>query len=133
MSGSFAGRRLALMANVFTVRRSSAPSGNILTRMLRRVVDGLVLEINTGGRPMNCGAMTVAQLCDHFAQRELSKDNSWRSHATKKIYQAYLIRWIRPHWQQFERAATSKRLYRTRAELPRLRSLLTENAHPVKH
>src|SRR6202051_486588 len=30
------------------------------------------------------------------------------------------------------RTATSKRLYRTRAELPRLRSLLTENAHPVK-
>src|ERR1700677_39106 len=23
------------------------------------------------------------------------------SHATKKIYQAYLSRWIRPHWQKY--------------------------------
>ena len=29
---------------------------------------------------------------------------SWRSHATKKIYQAYLTRWIRPHWQKYELA-----------------------------
>jgi integrase len=43
--------------------------------------------------------MTVAQLCDHFEQRELAKENTWRSHAIKKIYQAYLSRWIRPHWQ----------------------------------
>jgi len=67
-------------------------------------VVGLVSEIKTDARPMNCGAITVAQLCDHFVQRELSKDNSWRSHATKKIYQAYLTRWIRPHWQKLELA-----------------------------
>ena len=66
----------------------------------RRSVIGLVSELNTDGRPMKPGTMTVAQLCDHFAQRELSKENSWRSHATKKIYQAYLSRWIRPHWQK---------------------------------
>ena len=45
--------------------------------------------------------MTVAQLCDHFEQRELPKENTWRSHATKKIYKAYLTRWIRPHWQKY--------------------------------
>jgi hypothetical protein len=38
----------------------------------RRVVDGLGSEINTGARPMNSGAMTVAQLGDQFAQRELA-------------------------------------------------------------
>jgi integrase len=70
----------------------------------RRAVVALVSEINTGTRPMNSGALTVAQLCDHFAQRELAKDNSWRSHATKKIYEAYLTRWIRPHWQKYELA-----------------------------
>jgi len=67
----------------------------------RRLINGLVSEINTGARQMNSGAMTVAQLCDHFAQRELAKDNSWRSHATKKVYQAYLTRRIRPHWQKY--------------------------------
>jgi integrase len=67
----------------------------------RRSVVGLVSELNTDGRPTNSGTMTVAQLCDHFEQRELSKDHTWRSHATKKIYQAYLSRWTRPHWQKY--------------------------------
>src|SRR6266705_3131333 len=67
----------------------------------RRSVVGLLSELSTDGRPTNSGAMTVAQLCDHFEQRELPKENTWRSHATKKIYKAYLTRWIRPHWQKY--------------------------------
>jgi integrase len=70
----------------------------------RRSVVGLVSELNTDGRATNSGTMTVAQLCDHFEQRELAKENTWRSHATKKIYQAYLARWIRPHWQKYQLA-----------------------------
>ncbi len=70
----------------------------------RRSVVGLVSEINTDDRFVNSNAMTVGQLCDHFVQRELSKDNTWRSHATKKIYKAYLSRWIRPHWQEYKLA-----------------------------
>src|SRR3984893_7810885 len=56
----------------------------------RRSVVGLVLEINTDARATNSGAITVAQLCDHFEQRELARENTWRSHATKKVYKAYL-------------------------------------------
>src|ERR1700730_17645215 len=41
----------------------------------RRAVVGLVSEINTDARPTKSRAMTVAQLCDHFEQHELSKDN----------------------------------------------------------
>jgi integrase len=67
----------------------------------RRAVVGLVSEINNDGQSKNSAAMTVAQLCDHFEQRELAKENAWRSHATKKIYQAYLSRWIRPHWHKY--------------------------------
>jgi hypothetical protein len=59
-------------------------------------VAGLLSEINTDGRSTNSGAMTVAQLCDHFEQRELARENTWRSHATKIVYKAYLTRWIRP-------------------------------------
>jgi hypothetical protein len=70
----------------------------------RRSVVGLVSELNTDGRPTNSSTMTVAQLCDHFEQRELAKENSWRSHATKKIYKAYLTRWIRPHWKKYQLA-----------------------------
>jgi hypothetical protein len=71
----------------------------------RRAVVGLISEINTDGPLTNSNAITVGQLCDHLSQRELSKENTWRSHATKKIYQAYLSRWIRPHWQKYELAA----------------------------
>ena len=70
----------------------------------RRSVVGLVSEINTDGSAANPGPMTVAQLCDHFEQRELAKENTWRSHATKKVYKAYLSRWIRPRWQKHELA-----------------------------
>ena len=54
----------------------------------RRSVVGLVSELSADGRPTNSGVLTVAQLRDYFEQRELSKDNTWRSHATKKIYKA---------------------------------------------
>lgn len=49
-------------------------------------------------------SITIAQLCDHFEQRELAKENTWRSYATKKTYHAYLTRWILPHWRQHELA-----------------------------
>jgi integrase len=71
---------------------------------VRRAVVGLLSEINTDVRPTNPRAITIAQLCDHFEQRELSKENTWRSHATKKIYKAYLTRWVRPHWHKYELA-----------------------------
>ena len=66
----------------------------------RHAVAGLVTEINSNGRWMKRSLMTVAQLSDHFEQRELAGDNIWRSYATKKIYKAYLRRWIVPHWGQ---------------------------------
>jgi integrase len=71
---------------------------------VRRAVVGLLSEINTDVRSTNPRVMTIAQLCDHFEQRELSKENTWGSHATKKIYKAYLTRWVRPHWHKYELA-----------------------------
>ena len=71
---------------------------------VRRAVVGLLSEINTDVQSRNPPAMTIAQLCDHFEQRELGKENTWRSHATKKIYKAYLTRWVRPHWHKYELA-----------------------------
>ena len=71
---------------------------------VRRAVVGLLSEINADVRPTSPRAITIAQLCDHFEQRELSKENTWRSHATKRIYKAYLTRWVRPHWHKYELA-----------------------------
>jgi hypothetical protein len=49
-------------------------------------------ELNSEKARISSGSITVAQLCDHFEQRELTKDNTWRSYSTKKTYQAYLTR-----------------------------------------
>jgi integrase len=70
----------------------------------RYAVTVLLAEINSEKSRIRIPSITVAQLCDHFAQRELAKDSTWRSHATKKTYQAYLNRWVRPHWRQYELA-----------------------------
>jgi integrase len=67
----------------------------------RRAVVGLITEINTHHLLPSSRVLTVAELCDHFEQRELSEQNAWRSYATKRIYKAYLNRWIRPHWQRY--------------------------------
>jgi integrase len=68
----------------------------------RRAVVGLISEINSSDRRMHSDSMTVAQLCDHFEQRELTRDNTWRSYATKRSCHAYLKRWIVPHWGNHE-------------------------------
>lgn len=64
----------------------------------RKAVTGLLAEINSRDLRRGPLAMTVAEVCDHFDQRELTKDNNWRSYSTKKTYKAYLKRWIIPHW-----------------------------------
>src|SRR6202162_3886564 len=102
MSRSFAGLRPGLTGKRFYHKKIVGTVEQYPDEdAARRSVVGLVSELNADGRPTRSGVLTVAQLCDHFEQRELSKDNTWRSHATKKIYQAYLSRWIRPHWQKY--------------------------------
>jgi integrase len=64
----------------------------------RKAVTGLLAEINSDDLPRGPLPMTVAEVCDHFDQRELTKDNTWRSYSTKKTYKAYLKRWIIPEW-----------------------------------
>jgi integrase len=64
----------------------------------RRAVTGLLREINANVFQRCHLPMTIAEVCDHFVQRELTKDNSWRSYSTKKAYKACLNRWVIPHW-----------------------------------
>jgi len=64
----------------------------------------VLAELNSGKARISSSSITVAQLCDHFEQRELGKDNTWRGYSTKKTYQAYLTRWVLPHWQHYELA-----------------------------
>ncbi len=63
----------------------------------RQSVTVLLREINRHALQRCSLPMTVAEVCDHFVQRELTKDNIWRSYSTKRAYEAYLTRWIIPH------------------------------------
>jgi integrase len=49
-------------------------------------------------------AMTIAELCEHFQQRELSQSDAFRSHSTRRNYIFYLNKWIIPRWKNFELA-----------------------------
>src|ERR1700747_3349493 len=64
----------------------------------RKSVAGLLTEINTNGVKRCALPMTIAEVCDHSIQRELTNDNLWPSYSTKRAYKAYLKRWIVPHW-----------------------------------
>ena len=54
----------------------------------RAAIAVLLAELNSEKVRINSRSIRVAQLCDHFEQRELATDNTWRSYATKKTYQA---------------------------------------------
>jgi len=64
----------------------------------RKAVLGLLREISPNPLQRCSHQMTIAEVCDHFIQRELTRDNTWRSYSTKTAYKAYLKRWIIPHW-----------------------------------
>jgi len=64
----------------------------------RKAVTGLLREISANPLQRSSLPMTIAEVCDHFIQRELTSDNTWRSYSTKRAYRAYLKRWIIPHW-----------------------------------
>jgi integrase len=64
----------------------------------RKSVTGLLRELNANALQRCHLPMTIAEVCDHFIQRELTGDNLWRSYSTKRAYKAYMRRWIVPHW-----------------------------------
>src|SRR5256885_4639280 len=72
----------------------------------RKSVAGLLTEINTNGVKRCALPMTIAEVCDHFIQRELTNDNLWRSYSTKRAYKAYVKKWIVPHWGNARLAGT---------------------------
>jgi integrase len=90
----------------------SGPNGNRVHRRIvlgtaeqlrnlssaRQMTTGLVREINATDIRMVGTSETMAQLADHFQQRELGYSNGRISYSTKKAYQGYLGKWIVPRW-----------------------------------
>jgi hypothetical protein len=56
----------------------------------RQITAGLVQEINASDIRMTGKFMTLAQLADHFHQRELGRSNTRIAYSTKRTYQVYL-------------------------------------------
>jgi hypothetical protein len=93
----------------------SGPSGNRVHRRIvlgtaeqlrdmvsaRQMTAGLVQEINASDIRMTGKFMRLAQLADHFHQRELGRSNTRLSHSTKRAYQGYLGKWIVPRWGDY--------------------------------
>jgi integrase len=64
-----------------------------------KVIAGLRMDINSKDTRPNF--MTVAQLANHYQQRELTPDNSWKTYATSYAYEGYLRKWIVPRWGEY--------------------------------
>ena len=88
----------------------------------RKAVTGLLREISSNPLHRSSFPMTVAEVCDHFIQREPTQDNTWRSYSTKKAYKAYLKsdRWLQQaycHHQATEGSLYSRSKCRRRQRL----------------
>jgi integrase len=67
----------------------------------RQMTSGLMQEINATDIRMARMSLTMAQLSDHFQQRELGRSNERISYSTKKAYQGYLNKWVVPRWGDY--------------------------------
>jgi len=93
----------------------SGPSGNRTHRRIvlgtaeqlrdiasaRQMTSGLVQEINASDIRMTGKFMTLAQLADHFHQREVGRSNSRIAYSAKRVYQGYLGKWIVRRWGDY--------------------------------
>jgi len=55
-------------------------------------------EINSHAHRLRARLLTLAQLVDHYKQRELAPENERMTHSTKETYKGYLRKWIVPRW-----------------------------------
>ena len=85
------GRRIYRRIKVGTVRDFRTEVS------VRKGITGLIREINFGDVRVRATTMTVAELVEHYRQRELAADNTWKSYSTKRGYESYLKNWIVPH------------------------------------
>src|SRR6201982_675776 len=69
-------------------------------RAANQATVGLRREINSHDIRTKTTLMTVAELADHFRERELLDSNMRITYSTKKAYAGYLTKWIVPRWGQ---------------------------------
>ena len=55
----------------------------------RTGIVGLRLDINPDDARVKAATITVSELTDHYRQRELKSDTTWKTHSTKVTYEGY--------------------------------------------
>jgi integrase len=68
----------------------------------RHAVKGLPAKQRSSPLCLESAAMTMAELCFHFQQYELRRDDHWRSYSTRRNYLFCLKRWIIPRWGKYK-------------------------------
>ena len=70
-------------------------------------VSALRREINLNDPRLSLQPVTVSELVNHYRQRELATDHTWKTHSTKVTYQGYLNKWILPRWRNYALSAVN--------------------------
>ncbi len=81
--------RRIVIGSLDTLRDESAALKAIVA--LRR-------EININDARLRAKPLTLAELIDHYRQRELATENEWKTLSTRTTYEGYLRKWIEPRW-----------------------------------
>jgi len=64
-------------------------------------IAGLHLDINFWDPRLKGKPLTIAELAEHYRQRELKPDTVWKTYSTKLTYEGYLSKWILPRWGNY--------------------------------
>ena len=63
-----------------------------------KAIAALRRDININDRRMKTKPLRLAELVEHYRQRELATDNEWKTLSTRVTYEGYLRKWIVPRW-----------------------------------
>ena len=64
-------------------------------------IAALHLDINFWDARLKGKPLTIAELAEHYRQRELKPDTVWKTYSTKLTYEGYLSKWILPRWGNY--------------------------------
>jgi len=67
--------------------------------LAQAAVNGMRMQVNEARNRLPQQDVLVNDLVDHYLNTELA--TSRHSHATRVVYREFLIRWIKPHWGNF--------------------------------
>jgi integrase len=62
-------------------------------------VTALRRQINLNDPRLSLQPVTVSELVNHYRQRGLATDQTWKTYSTKVTYKGYLNKWILPRWK----------------------------------